>query len=79
MKLATDLKAGMAIRLDGEFYRVTEAAWHAGSGQMKGFVHATLRNVRTAHLTERRFRQEERFEEIELDRREMEYLYDDGE
>lgn len=79
MKLATDLRAGMAIRLDREIYRVTEAAWHAGTGQMKGFVHARLRNVRTGSVTERRFRQEERFEEIELDRRAMEYLYDDGE
>ncbi len=78
MKLATDLRPGMVIRVERDVFRVTEAVSHGGSGQMKGFVHARLRNVRTGNFTERRFRQEERFEELELDRRTMDYLYDDG-
>jgi elongation factor P len=78
VKLASDLRTGMAIRVERDIFRVTEAVAHTGSGQMKGFVHARLRNVRTGHLTERRFRPEDRFEEVELDRRVMEYLYDEG-
>jgi len=78
MKLATDLRSGMVIRLDQDFFRVTEAVSHSGSGQMRGFVHVALRNLRTSSVTERRFRPEERFEETELDRRAMEYLYDEG-
>jgi elongation factor P len=78
VKLATDLRPGMVIRLDRDVFRVTEAVSHTGSGQMRGFVHAALRNLRTSSVTERRFRPEERFEEIELERRSMEYLYDEG-
>jgi elongation factor P len=46
---------------------------------MHGAVRAKLRNLRTAHVTERRFRQDERFEEVSLERQKMEFLYEDGE
>lgn len=75
---ATDLRAGMAIRLDGEVYRVLDARFHAGGGKMKGIVHARIQSLRTRGVTERRFRPEDRLEEIELGRQEMEFLYDDG-
>jgi elongation factor P len=75
---ATDLRAGMAIRLNGELYRVLEARFHAGGGQMKGAVHARLQSLKTGGTTERRLRPEERIEEVELTRQEMEYLYDEG-
>jgi elongation factor P len=78
VKLATELRPGMVIRLDQDVFRITEAVSHTGSGHMKGFVHAVLRNLRTLHTSERRFRPEERFEDIELERRAMEYLYDEG-
>lgn len=69
----------MAIRLAGELYRVLDARFHAGGGQMKGAVHARLQSLKTGSTTERRLRPEERVEEIELTRQEMEYLYDEGE
>ncbi len=45
---------------------------------MHGAVHAKLKSLTSGGLTERRFRPEERFEELELERQTMEYLYDDG-
>lgn len=78
VRLASELRPGMAIRLERRLYRVLESRFHAGGGQMKGAVHARLQSLRTGALTERRFRPEERCDEIELSRREMEYLYDDG-
>lgn len=78
MRVATDLRAGMAIRLAGELFRVLEAKFHAGAGQMKGFMQARLQSLKTGNITDRRFRPEERVEEVELSRQEMEYLYDDG-
>lgn len=78
MRPATELRAGMVIRLDGDVYRVLHAEYHAGGGQMRGAVHARLQNVHTGSITERRFRQEERLEAVELRRQTMEYLYDDG-
>ena len=78
MMLASEMRPGMVIRLDGEVFRVIQAEYHAGGGKMHGAVHAKLRNVQTGGMTERRFRQNERLEEVELQRQAMEYLYEDG-
>ena len=78
MKPASEMRSGMAVRMGGELYRVTHAEYHAGGGQMHGAVHARFRNIRTGGVTERRFRHDERFEEVELTRQTMEFLYQDG-
>lgn len=78
MKPATDMRPRMVIRLGGELLRVIHAEYHAGGGKMHGAVHAKLRNVRTGGMTEQRFRQDERFEEVELQRQAMEYIYENA-
>lgn len=79
MPLASELRPGMTIALEGTLYRVVEAVHHSGTAQQKGVVHARLRNLRTGVVAERRFRPEERLEEVALERRTLEYLYNDGE
>jgi len=78
MRPAAEMRSGMVIRLDDELYRVIQAEYHAGGGKMHGAMHAKLRSVQSDRVTERRFRQDERFEEVELEHQAMEYLYDDG-
>ena len=78
MKPAAEMRSGMVIRLDEELYRVIQAEYHAGGGKMHGAMHAKLRGVRSDRVIERRFRQDERFEEVELDHQTMEFLYEDG-
>ncbi|HXF96792.1 MAG TPA: hypothetical protein VNI61_11895 [Gemmatimonadales bacterium] len=73
----TEVRAGMAVRLEGEVFRVLDAVFHQGAGQMKGSVHLRIQSLRTRNLTERRFRPEDRVEEVELQRQPMEYLYDE--
>jgi elongation factor P len=68
----------MVVRLEEDLYRIIEADYHLGGGKMHGVVHTKLKNMRSAHVIERRFRQDERFEEVSLDRQNMEYLYEDG-
>ncbi len=79
MKPASEMRPGMVVRLDDELYRVIHAEYHSGGGQMHGAVHAKLRNVRTGGATERRFRHDERFEDVDLGRQTMEFLYRDAE
>lgn len=79
MKPATEMRSGMVIRLEGDLHRVIHAEYHAGGGKMPGVVHSKLRNLRTSNLTERRFRPEERFEDVSLERQTMEFLYEDAE
>jgi elongation factor P len=79
MAVASDLRPGATVRLEGELFRVVEAVRHTGSAQQKGLVYLKLRNLRTGALVERRVRPDEEIPEVELERRPIEYLYTDGE
>lgn len=66
MLLATQLRAGMAIRYEGQPYKVLAADYHPGQGRMGGSCHARLRNLDTGTLWEHSFRSEMKLEEIPL-------------
>lgn len=78
MKPATEMRGGMIIDVDSELYRVIQSDYHGGVGKLQGVVRAKLRSLRTGHVTEKRFRQDERFVEVALDRETMEFIYEDG-
>lgn len=79
MVLASEIKAGTAIQLDGKLYKVLEAIRHSGSGQMQGFIELKLFDVRFGHFAERRFKHTDKLEDVELRKRPMDFLYADGE
>ncbi len=56
MRAASELRHGMAVRLEGALYKVVTAEYHSGGGKMGGVTHARLRNLDTGHLREWRFR-----------------------
>jgi len=76
--IAAELKAGMVIRIEGQVYRVLEIAAKAGAAQLGGVVKTRLSNVRSGRLWETHFRPLERFEEVELERHMMEFLFAEG-
>jgi elongation factor P len=78
MVLASDAKAGMAIQLEGKIYKILEAVRHSGSGQMHGFIELKLKDLKFGHFADRRFKHTDRLEEVELVKRQMEYLYSDA-
>lgn len=73
--LASELKPGMAIRLESQMFKVLEAGFKAGAGQATGVVKTKLRDLSTGKLYEPHFRPDERIEELELDLQTMEFLY----
>ncbi len=75
MVIATDLKAGMAIRTEGSVYKVLEVESKAGAAKMGGVVKAKLSNVLSGRELEHNFRPQERLEDLELERHNMEFLY----
>jgi elongation factor P len=77
MIIVSDIKAGMAIRLEGKLYKVLEAIRHTGSGQMHGFIELKLKDIQFGHFADRHFKQTDRLEEIGLSKRHMQYLYSD--
>ncbi len=79
MIIASQLKPGMAIRVEGEIYRVLAAEFHAGGGQQGGVVKTKLRNALTGTMWEPRFRPDEKLENLAPERRTMQFLYRDPE
>jgi len=78
MVAATDLREGTVLRIEGQIYKVLEAEYKAGAAKMSGVVKAKLVNLRTGHMWEPHFRPMERLEDLELERRKMEFLYTEG-
>ena len=51
----SDLRKGMVIKFEGQVYKVLEST-HRTPGNLRAFVQAKLRNVKTGLGTEQRFR-----------------------
>ena len=78
MALSTnDLRNGMTLELADGLYTVVEFQ-HVKPGKGGAFVRTTLKNVRTGAVVDRTFRAAEKVEQARLDKREMQYLYRDG-
>jgi elongation factor P len=78
MVLASDLRQGMALRIDRQVFKVLEVEVKAGAAKMGGTVRAQLANVRSGRLWDQHFRPQERLEDVELEKRKAEFLYSDG-
>ena len=79
MILASDLHAGMVIRIDGQIFKVIEVESKAGAAKMGGIVKTKLINVRSGRMWEPHFRPQEKLEDLELERRNLDFLFADGE
>src|SRR6478672_9561765 len=75
---ATQLRPGMVIKFNNDLFSVFTMT-HRTPGNLRGFVQAKMRNLRSGTMIEHRFSSEDRVERAMLDEQEMEYLYDDGE
>ncbi len=78
MIIACDLREGIVIRIEGQVYKVLAVESKAGAAKMGGVVKTKLMNVRSGRLWEPHFRPQERLEDLELERRMMEFLYADS-
>lgn len=75
---ASDLRGGMIIRIEGQIYKILEVASKAGVAKTGGVVKTKLINLKTGRMWEPHFRPQERLEDLELERRTMQYLYTEG-
>ena len=72
-----DLKTGMTLEIDGNLMQVVDFQ-HVKPGKGHAFVRTTLRNSRTGSTVDKTFRAGEKVERAMIDKREMQYLYRDG-
>ena len=76
---AAQLRPGMAIRYEGQIYKILACEYHSGQGKMGGVSHASLRNLSTGALWEHSFRAELKLEEVPVEKRPLTFLYSDQE
>ena len=72
-----DLKNGLTLELDNGLWTVVEFL-HVKPGKGAAFVRTKLKNAETGNVVEKTFRAGEKVAKAMLDRREMQYLYKDG-
>ena len=74
---ASEMRPGMAIKMQGELYICTKFA-HVTPGNLRAFVQAKLKRISDGSIIENRLRATEEIEQAFLDKREMEYIYSDS-
>ena len=77
MVSAGDFKNGITFEMDGNVYQIIEFQ-HVKPGKGAAFVRTKLKNVITGSVTERTFSPTDKFENAYVERKDMDYLYSDG-
>lgn len=78
MVSAGDFKNGLTIEIEGNIYQILEFQ-HVKPGKGAAFVRTKLKNIINGGAVERTFRPSEKFPKAHIERRDMQYLYSDGE
>ena len=72
-----DLKTGLTLELDNGLWSVVEFL-HVKPGKGAAFVRTKLKNAETGNVVEKTFRAGEKVAKATLDKRDMQYLYKEG-
>jgi elongation factor P len=73
----SELRKGLTIQMEGDLYKVTD--WqHNKQGRGSAQVRLQLKNLRTGTNIERTFQAGAKFDDVRLERRELQFLYADG-
>ncbi|GLK18559.1 MULTISPECIES: elongation factor P [Herbiconiux] len=78
MASTNDIKNGTVLDIDGQLWNVIEFQ-HVKPGKGGAFVRTKIKNVRTGKLVDRTFNAGAKIETANVDRRDFQYLYKDGE
>ena len=77
MVTAGDFKNGITIEYDGKICQIIEFQ-HVKPGKGAAFVRTKLKDIKSGGVVETTFRPTEKFENAHIDRKDMQYLYNDG-
>ena len=77
MVSAGDFKNGLTVEIEGNIYQILDFQ-HVKPGKGAAFVRTKLKNIINGGVVEKTFRPTEKFETAHIDRKDMQYLYEDG-
>ncbi len=72
-----DLKPGMGFRYEGNIYTVLDS-WHNKTAMRQMVIKLKIKNLRTGAISDLSLTGGDKVETIHIDKRDMQYLYDDG-
>ena len=74
---AGDFRNGITIEYDNNVYQIIEFQ-HVKPGKGAAFVRTKLKNIKSGGVVEKTFRPTEKCPQARIDRKDMQYLYEDG-
>ena len=74
---AGDFRNGITIEYDNNVYQIIEFQ-HVKPGKGAAFVRTKLKNIKSSGVIEKSFRPTEKFPQARIDRKDLQYLYSDG-
>jgi elongation factor P len=74
---ASNFRSGLILKLNNELFQVVEFQ-HVNPGKGGAFVRSKLKNLKTRLVKEKTFKSDEKVEDVRLEKREMQYLYNEG-
>ena len=78
MVSAGEFRKGMTVEIDGQVWMIVDFQ-HVKPGKGAAFVRTKIKNVMTGNVLERTFNPTEKFPRAMVEKKEMQYLYSDGE
>mgnify|MGYP004534805483 FL=1 len=76
--LTADVRVGTTFEMEGKIYTAIE--WqHVCQPRLAAFIRGRIKNIETGQVIERNFKTNEKVEAVQVERKEMQYLYNDGE
>lgn len=78
MTSAGDFRKGVTVEIDGNVWQISDFQ-HVKPGKGAAFVRTKLKNVMTGQTLERTFNPSDKYPLAHIERKEMQYLYNDGE
>jgi len=74
---AIDLRKGLMIKIDGELYTVS-SYHHVTPGKGRAHMQVSIKSLKQGNVIQKRYRSSDKVEDVYLDHRDMEYLYQEG-
>lgn len=76
--LTADVKVGSTFEWEGKLYQAVE--WqHVCQPRLAAFIRGKIKNIETGQVIERNFKTNEKVDPVQLEKKDMQYLYNDGE
>ena len=74
---AGKFRAGTLFKMEGAFYKVIESQ-NVQQPRMAAFVRAKIKNIETGAVQEKRFNVGDHFPDVDMSRKQMQFLYNEG-